>query len=84
MKFKIEDEEHAKGGKIIEANSPDEALELYVENECDDLDDDDEVNVIISDTKGNRWEGTAEVSMIRHVETYCCLIKPKKDLQPER
>jgi len=78
MKFKIEDEEHAKGGITIDADSPDQALELYVERECNDLDENDEVNVIISDKRGHTWEGTAEVSTIRHIETYCHQINKAK------
>ncbi len=78
MKYTIKDPEHAKGGITIDAESPRDALEQYVLNECHDADDGDEVNVEITDETGKEWEGTAEIEEIREVHTTVLPKKKKK------
>jgi len=74
VKYTIEDEE-AQSPTTIEADDPREALELYVRNECHDVDDGDEVNVEITDETGARFDGTAEIEDVREVH---CLVMPKR------
>ena len=78
MKYKIDDEEHAEGGKTIEADTVEDALRQYIEQECEDADDGDEINVDITDESGNEYEGTAEVSIVQHVEVFCEKLRKTK------
>lgn len=75
-KYEVTDPEHVDGGKIIAAEDPDEAARMYVDNECDDVGLDEEVEFTMTDGI-KTWNVTVEICRELHV-SMSVLPKAKK------